>query len=87
MALSLKARPDGFGYIYGIYVDAAGQHWRVDIMPPVAAWRGDMKMSAPYGPDASDWVVWLDGEELCRCRKVDELETRLQIATRSRPGE
>ena len=74
MALTMKPMPDGFGFVYGEYVDADGNHWRVNIMPPLPDWRGDMKMGPPYGPHATDWVVYLNDEEIARGRTRDELD-------------
>lgn len=62
--LHLKTRPDGYGYIYGVWQD--GEHSiRVDIMPPRAHWVGDM-MLPDRPPHQTDWVVYADGEEIAR---------------------
>ena len=70
--LDLKSEPDGFGFIYGRLVAADGEVYRVDIMPPASEWRGDMKPSATL-PHPTDWVVHLDGAEIARVRRRDDI--------------
>lgn len=72
IVLKLKPEPDGFGFLYGTVSDRHGTVHRVDIMPPVAEWRGDIKM-AEHGPHATDWVVYADGMEIARVRRREEL--------------
>lgn len=60
MVFRLNPEPDGFGFLYG-NVDLGGDNiGRVDIMPPVRAWRGSTKLSEL--PHPTDWVVHIDGE-------------------------
>lgn len=80
--LTLKDEPDGFGFIYGQYVDADGDAYRVDIMPPATDWRGDMRPSKEL-PHPTDWVVHLDGEEMARVRRRDDIAAA--VARRLRP--
>ena len=70
--LTLKDEPDGFGFIYGQYVDADGDVYRVDIMPPATEWRGDMKPSG-HLPHPTDWVIHIDGEEIARVRRREDI--------------
>lgn len=70
--LTLKPHPDGFGFIYGEVVVGDGAR-RVNIMPPRTAWRGDFALPG-YGPHATDWVIYLDDEEIGRVRTREELE-------------
>ena len=72
--LELKSEPDGYGFIYGQVFAADGEVYRVDIMPPIAEWRGDFKLDGCL-PHATDWVVYLDGVEIARVSKRDELQT------------
>ena len=72
--LALKSEPDGYGFIYGQVFAADGEVYRVDIMPPIAEWRGDFKLD-DYPPHATDWVVYLDGVEIARVAKRDELQS------------
>ena len=85
MSLTLKPEPDGFGYLYGEYIDGSGQRFRVDVMPPKSHWRGDI-MLTENPPHETDWVIYADGEELGRVRKADDLAgiigERLAIAKR-----
>lgn len=64
--LHLKIRPDGYGYIYGVWQEGE-RSVRVDIMPPRAHWDGDM-MLPDRPPHETDWVVYADGEEIARVR-------------------
>lgn len=80
--LTLKDEPDGFGFIYGQYVDANGDVYRVDIMPPASDWQGDTRPSKEL-PHPTDWVVHLDGEEIARVRRRDDIATA--VARRLRP--
>ena len=74
-ALNLKPAPDGYGFIYGEVTLGEERH-RVDIMPPVAEWSGDFKLEN-YSPHETDWVVYVDGEEIARVRKRVDLETEI----------
>jgi hypothetical protein len=44
MTLQLNSRPDAFGFLYGEHITPAGERIRVDVMPPVAHWAGDMHL-------------------------------------------
>ncbi len=70
--LVLNSEPDGFGFIYGQLVAADGESYRVDIMPPADQWRGDMKPSDGL-PHPTDWIVHLDGEEIARVRRREDI--------------
>ena len=72
--LELKSELDGFGIIYGQVLAADGEVYCVDIMPPIADWRGDHKLDG-YPPHAIDWVVYLDGVEIARVAERDDLQT------------
>ena len=76
--LHLKTRPDGYGYIYGVWVRGE-ETVRVDIMPPRAHWDGDV-MLPDRAPHARDWVVYANGEEIARVKAegVSSLEGALQ---------
>lgn len=69
--LKLKERPDGFGFIYGEY-----QNHNVNIMPPKSLWEGDMVLEG-YEPHETDWVLYLDGEEIGRVTKQNQLTEAL----------
>ena len=73
MRLTLKPRPDTYGFIYGTVEDESGQSHRVNIMPPLSEWRGDMKLP-DYEPHAIDWVIYADDEEIARVTKRGDLE-------------
>ena len=73
MGLKLNERPDGFAFLFGEYTTPKGERIRMDIMPPIAHWNGDLKMTE-LGPHATDWVVYADGEEIARVREKDALD-------------
>lgn len=64
--LHLKAQPDGYGFIYGVWVEGE-ESVRVDIMPPRAHWDGDMMLPGQE-PHATDWVVFANGVEIARVK-------------------
>jgi hypothetical protein len=53
MTLKLNSRPDAWGWLYGDYTALTGEQIRVDIMPPVDHWAGDMQLEG-YEPHATD---------------------------------
>lgn len=68
----LKDTPDGFGFIYGVYRDGEDSH-RVDILPPINHWNGDIQLSG-YKPHKTDWILFIDGEEVARATSRSLLE-------------
>jgi hypothetical protein len=72
VTVNLKAAPDGYGFIYG-------QAWRgdrtfnINVMPPQAYWRGQRILDG-YEPHASDWVFYIDGNEVGRLSGEPDLE-------------
>ena len=80
--LHLKTRPDGYGYIYGVWQDGE-ETMRVDIMPPHMHWDGDIMMP-DRPPHETDWVVYADGEEVARV-KADNV-MGLEDALRALPA-
>jgi len=67
--LHLSVRPDGYGFLYGVWI-AGEESIRVDIMPPKAHWQGDMVLeSCP--PHDTDWVILADGNEIARVQADD----------------
>ncbi len=75
--LHIKPEPDGLGFLYGTLIDAEGTHHRIDIMPPLPHWRGDFKLTGEGSPHATDWVAFVDGEEIARVRVRDNLEAAI----------
>ncbi len=69
----LAPEPDGYGFIYGKVWDEEGAIYDVNILPPVAEWRGQSRL-AGFEPHVSDWILYLDGEEIARVRSVAEFE-------------
>jgi hypothetical protein len=72
--LMLKPEPDGMGFLYGSITDTAGNSHRVDIMPPIAFWRGSLKPEGDSAPHPSDWVIYVDGSEIARVSKRGDIE-------------
>ena len=75
ITILLNHHPDGMGYLYGQLMSRDGEIYRVDIMPPEAEWSGDIRLTAAFAPHPTDWVVYLDGEELARVSRRDDLNT------------
>lgn len=68
--LTLNERPDGSGFFYGDFHDENDTPARVDVMPPRPLWSGDFNAEAAH---PTDWVVYLDGEEVQRAASIDGL--------------
>jgi len=45
-------------------------------MPPVSHWSGDFKLT-DYEPHETDWVLYLDGEEIARVKERDQIKSKL----------
>ena len=69
--LKLSPNPDGYGFHYGT-VDVDGEVLRVNVLPPIALWKGDMKLPK-YQPHETDWIVFVNGEEIARVRRREDL--------------
>ena len=63
--LKLSPNPDGYGFHYGT-VDVDGEVHRVNVLPPIALWKGDMKLPK-YQAHETDWIAFVNGEELHAC--------------------
>jgi hypothetical protein len=75
LQVELSEQPDGLGCFYGS-VEAAGVRYRLDVLPPLPLWTGDM------GHDAVDpvhWLVMVDSEEVQRAAVIGALSV-LQFA-------
>lgn len=64
--LALKPMPDGLGFIYGMLISHDGTSYRIDIMPPLPHWRGDIQGEGTSAPHPTDWVIYVDGDEIAR---------------------
>jgi len=71
MALKLNERPDGYGFLYGTLRDGELSH-NINVLPPASEWRGDFVLPG-YEPHATDWIVYVDGEEYARVRRREDL--------------
>ena len=72
MPLQLSARPDGYGFLYGTLADGERSH-NVNVLPPKSEWAGDFVLEG-YEPHATDWIVYVDGEEFARVRRREDLD-------------
>lgn len=68
--LVAHTRPDGTGFFYGTFSDETDNSHRVDVMPPRDIWSGDFNAEAAH---PTDWVVYLDGEEVQRASSIEAL--------------
>jgi hypothetical protein len=69
----LSREPDGYGFIYVKVWDEQGAIHEVNILPPKSEWRGQTMLKG-FEPHSSDWILYLDGEEVARVRDGAELE-------------
>lgn len=69
--LELGPRPDEFGFLYG-HCLIEGRPVSVDILPPVGEWQGGQVLEG-YEPDPVAWIVYLEGEEVARVTRREEL--------------
>lgn len=73
---TLKQMPDGFGFLYGTLI-AGGASYRVDVLPPVPFWQGQFKLNN-HQPHATDWIIFVDGNELARVSHRDDIAACVQ---------
>jgi len=69
---TLNEAPDGYGYFYGT-LQRGEEIERLNIMPPLPYWSGDDKQGK-YAPHATQWVVYLNGEEVARATSINQLK-------------
>lgn len=81
--LDLKAEPDGFGFYYGTAEMPDGEILHVNVLPPKDQWRGQIYMKN-LQPHETDWVLFVDGEEVARARRREDLVPAL-VACRAGP--
>jgi len=68
----LRPEPDAYGFLYGEVVSERGETLRVDVMPPEAEWRGQVRLEG-FEPHATEWVVFVEGEEIARVSSQNEI--------------
>ncbi|HRE22324.1 MAG TPA: hypothetical protein PKW21_15015 [Rhabdaerophilum sp.] len=69
--LRLSDRPDGFGFYYG-RARLGDVFANVNVLPPAPLWDGDIQMSE-YKPDPKCWIIFVDGEEVARVKRREDL--------------
>ena len=74
--LQLSVEPRG-GYYYG-WTERNGELVRVEVLPPVHLWRGDVQLEG-WKPDASAWIVYMNGREFARVERYEDIATALHI--------
>lgn len=80
ISIELKPMPDGFGFQYGI-ARQGGRILNINVMPPQAQWAGDFKLEG-YEPHPSDWVLYVEGEEVARVQSRAEVDAEfLRVLT------
>jgi hypothetical protein len=65
------------GFYYG-WVDRNGELVRVEVLPPVHMWRGDVHLER-WKPDAKAWIVYLHGREFARVERYEDITKALGI--------
>ncbi|MGD9670778.1 MAG: hypothetical protein AB7U75_17320 [Hyphomicrobiaceae bacterium] len=70
--IDLKARPDGYGFEYGV-ARRGGRILNINVMPPQAHWDGDFELEG-YEPHPTDWVLYIEGEEVARLQERAGIE-------------
>lgn len=82
--LHIKPEADGFGFLYGTLSDGVGAGCRVDIMPPLPHWHGSIMLTGEGAPHPTDWVVYVDGNEIARVSRREDIEAALVAALPTR---
>jgi hypothetical protein len=80
--LILKSEPDGFGFYYGTAELPDGDVVVVNVLPPKSEWRGQLYLQ-DVKPHETDWVLFVDGQEVARARVREDL---LAALANSRPS-
>ena len=70
--LDLNPVPDAWGFIYG-QAHRDTEYHNVNVMPPKRHWQGQFKLEG-YEPHDSDWILYVDGEEVARVKERDSVE-------------
>ncbi|KUO56042.1 MAG: hypothetical protein APF80_12440 [Alphaproteobacteria bacterium BRH_c36] len=76
--IELSSMPDGYGFIYG-QAWRGEQHFNINVLPPVSQWSGQMRLPN-YEPHATDWILYVDGEEIARVSEREAVEDMFQKA-------
>lgn len=50
---------------------------RINIMPPIASWRGDVKPDE-HGPHPTHWVLYVNGDEVACAVSHGEIMAALE---------
>jgi len=74
--LKLNERPDGYGFLYGEFIDDKGERHNVNVMPPRRAWDGDIQLEG-YEPQENEWIIYVAGKEAARVIEQLALESTI----------
>ena len=74
--LRLSEDPNG-GFYYG-WVERNGELTPVEVLPPAHLWRGDVRVEG-WKPDASAWIVYINGHEFARLERPEDVAVALGI--------
>ena len=74
--LDLNPVPISYGFIYGQAHRDTGYH-NVNVLPPKNRWYGQMKLDG-YEPHETDWILYVDGEEVARVKERGSVEAEFQ---------
>lgn len=76
--IAMKPVCDGFGFFYGeAYSESGDDSWRIDIMPPIDEWCGDTMLDGKGKPHKTQWVGYVDGNEIARALTRRDLEQKI----------
>ena len=73
--IAFKPEQDGMGYFYGT-LERGDEHHRIDLLPPKSEPKPFFVMSTEHMHD-TDWIVYVDGEEIARVRHRHDIEQAL----------
>lgn len=76
ISISLKSQPDEFGFIYGT-AHKGEETLLINVMPPEPEWRGGLRLEG-YEPHATDWVLYVAGEEVGRVTSRSAVEAEFR---------
>ena len=73
ITVDLNPMADAYGFIYG-QAHRTGTFHNINVMPPLKYWQGQYKLDG-YEPHETDWVLYVDGEEVARVHKRTDIKT------------
>ena len=77
MTLLLDTSPDTYGWLFGRWIAPDGERVSVLVMPPLDHWNGSAVLDGNE-PHPTDWVVFVEGQEVARVDKRVSIDTALR---------